>query len=73
MDALRNQTAWPGLFPKSHILWQLYQQCEISPPGNGTAGQKPPPITRVKMGQKKDGSARGKKQPRTAAFWYSLV
>lgn len=41
---------WPSLFPKSHVLWELYYHCEISPPGDDTAGNKPPPIARITVG-----------------------
>lgn len=51
MGALRRiQVVWPSLFPKSHILWELYYHCEISPPGDDTAGNKPPPIARIPVG-----------------------
>lgn len=50
-DALRRTpVAWPGLFPKSHILWKQHYPCEISPPGGDTAGDKPSSIARKAVG-----------------------
>lgn len=51
MGALRRiQMVWPTLFPKGHILWALHYCCEISPPGEDTAGNKSSPIARSAAG-----------------------
>lgn len=49
--------AWPSLLPKSQILWELYYPCEISAPGDDTAGNKPPPTAGSQLGAIKEQGA----------------